>query len=81
MAPSISSKEKAKARDGKEKTSPPPSPAIFRIPHFWGILLRIAIWILWPDIPSRLDERVEVTTPITSFKSCKNPLFDGKLIS
>jgi type II secretory pathway component PulF len=41
---------------------------VFRIPLFWGILVRLALWYYYPTLSRMLDDRVEVTTPITSFK-------------
>lgn len=33
-------------------------------------LLRLLLFALFPALPDRLSGRVEVSTPVTSFKSC-----------
>lgn len=41
-------------------------------------LLRLALFLAFPGLPDLLTSRVEISTPVTSFKRCK-PLAPGTL--
>jgi hypothetical protein len=62
----------SKSNDQDEKPAArEPHFHIWRIPLIFGILVRAAVWFYYPQLSSLLDDRVEITTPITSFKRRK----------
>ena len=36
-----------------------------------GVLVRLALFVSFPNLPKILGDRVEISTPVTSFKRCK----------
>ena len=64
-----------KTLEVKVKKGIEPHFQIFRIPLLWGILLRLGLWYYYPSLSQRLDDRVEITTPITSLKRRKILIF------
>ena len=61
---------------GQEKEENEGHFQIFRIPLVWGILIRLILWFYFPNTLSKwLDDRVEITTPITSFKRRKSNFY------
>lgn len=37
-----------------------------------AVLLRLLLWVLFPSLPDLLTGRVEVSTPVSSFKRCEH---------
>lgn len=42
-------------------------------------LLRLALFVLFPSLPGLLTDRVEISTPVNSFKRCACPVFFSSL--
>jgi len=40
--------------------------------YIGAAVLRLALFILFPGLPDLLTGRVEISTPVTSFKRCKD---------
>ncbi|KAJ3325714.1 hypothetical protein HDV06_003484 [Boothiomyces sp. JEL0866] len=48
---------------------------LLRVPLFYGIILRVILVLYFPTLYMLLDERVEISTPITSYKSLMEGIY------
>ncbi|KAJ3305567.1 hypothetical protein HDV03_001433 [Kappamyces sp. JEL0829] len=61
------------------KQKPKATKSVFSIPVFWSIGIRLALWAVDSSLWMLLDDRVEVVTPVNSFKRCIPPYQGGVL--
>ncbi|KAJ3367887.1 hypothetical protein HDU91_001022 [Kappamyces sp. JEL0680] len=57
------------------KQKPKATKSVFSIPVFWSIGIRLALWAVDSSLWMLLDDRVEVVTPVNSFKRLLEGIF------